>query len=232
MIKNKNAVVGIVLVLILVGGVFAARVLRPVKTAPESSAVSNKSKGPVSAPVQIIEYSDFECPACQKAAEFVSEVFKAYPGKIQFTFKHFPLQSHKWSPVAHAAAECAANKNSFWEYHDMLYFNQGQWTIAPNPTEYFFRFAKDLGLDLDAFAACVEDVRIKMAVIEDRKQGEALQIKATPTFFINGERVVGPLEFKIKADAMIRKILGLPVQAAPASMESLMTHKDHDHAHS
>lgn len=233
MMKNKYALVGIALVFILIGGVFLARVVRPVKTIADAPGVSGKSKGPAGAPVQIIEYSDFECPACQKAAEFVSEIFKAYPGKIHFTFKHYPLQSHKWSPIAHAAAECAAIQNSFWEYHDMLYFNQPEWTVSSNPTEYFFRFAKDLGMDLDSLAVCIESSKIKSAVLSDRRQGEALQIKATPTFFINGERVVGPLEFKIKADRMVRKILGLPVvgSAAPESAESLMTHQDHSHPH-
>lgn len=217
--KIKYSVVGTVLIFMLVGSVVVLRALRPVSHIQDFSKTSNKAKGPENAPVQIVEYSDFECPACQKAAEFVVEVLKAYPGKIRFSFRHFPLQSHRWSPIAHSAAECAAQKDSFWEYHDMLYLNQTAWSASANPTEDFFRMAKDLGLDLDAFAACIENPKIKEAILRERAQGDALKIQATPTFFINGERVVGPLEFKIKADAIIRRLLKLP--ALPAALPEI-----------
>ncbi len=207
--KIKYSVVGTAIIFMLVGSVFVLRALRPVSHIQDFSKSSNKVKGPENAPVQIVEYSDFECPACQKATEFVGELLKAYPGKIRFTFRHFPLQSHRWSPLAHAAAECAAAKDSFWEYHDMLYLNQTVWSASPNPTEAFFRMAKDLGLNLDAFAACLENPKIKDAILRERAQGDALKIQATPTFFINGERVVGPLEFKIKAESIVRRILHL-----------------------
>ena len=207
--NNRYILVGATLILAMVALVFTVRVIRPAANIAKVTDESLKTKGPRDAKIQIVEFSDFECPACRQAADYVRQLMTAYPGKIHFTFKHFPLKSHRWSPIAHAAVECAARLDSFWEYHDMLYAYQPEWVASQNPTETFFRFAKDLGFNLDNFSACLEEQSVKDLIRKERLEGESLQLQATPTFFVNGERLVGPVEFKVKAEAIVRKALEL-----------------------
>jgi protein-disulfide isomerase len=206
----RYIVTGIILTIFLIAGVVFLRKTHGVKRHPERILSESKSKGPADAPVQIIEYSDFQCPACRTAIPTIDEILAAYPGRIRFAFHHFPLPGHPFSPLAHQAAECAADRGKFWEYHDRLYSEQPNWTILSNPTEVFLRYAKEGGLDLDAFAQCLTEDRIRRRIFEERAQGESLQVRSTPTFFINGERLVGPVELKIKGEAKIREILGIP----------------------
>ena len=202
---------GIILTVILVAGVIvlqksqALRISSTLKTnLPESEA---KAKGPVDAPIQLIEYSDFECPACRAAIPAVLNLLQAYPEKIHFVFHHFPLRAHRLSPLAHQAAECAAEQNQFWAYHDRLYGEQPNWIKLSDPAETFLRFANELGLDLDGFAQCLAEERIKRRILVEKAQGDSLKISSTPTFFLNGERLVGGLELQIKGDVRIRHIL-------------------------
>lgn len=207
---------GVLLTGVLVGAVMIARSkgLRE----PSDLALATpdtRVRGPAKAPVKIIEYSDFQCPACQKAQAAIQYLFELYPGKIQLTFRHFPLAVHQWAGPAHQAAECAHEQGNFWEYHDRLYGEQPVWSSSNDPTEIFLRYARDLGLDLDRFGLCLVDERIKRRILEEREKGRSLQVSSTPTFFFNGERVVGPVEFGVKGKQVVRQALGLPVAEEP-----------------
>ena len=131
-------------------------------------------------------------------------------GQIRLAYRHFPLPGHRWSALAHQAAECAHRQGRFWEYHDRLYAEQTQWSLSLDPTETFLRYAGDLGLDLDAFAVCLGDAGVGREILLEKNEGERLKITATPTFFIRRERVVGPRELEMKGEALIRTMLGLP----------------------
>ncbi len=136
--KYRYALTGVVLAAVLAAGIFFMKKTRPVSTASKTETNFPKAQGPVDAPIELIEYSDFQCPACQRAEASLKRIFDAYPGKIRFAFRHFPLPGHRWSPLAHQAAECAARKGKFWEFHDRLYANQQIWSQAPNAAEFFF----------------------------------------------------------------------------------------------
>ena len=198
--------VGLVLILGLGGGIFFVNVHRPVPK-PTPVLPTEKIKGPLQAPIQIIEYSDFQCPACRQAQAELSRIMAAHPNQIELVFRHFPLPGHQWSGLAHQAAECAHEQGRFWDYHYRLYAQQLEWGEAASPAEIFLQDARDLGLDLDRFAACLGDVQVGRKVLADKSDGERLKITATPTFFINGERVVGPRELQMKGDALIRRML-------------------------
>jgi predicted DsbA family dithiol-disulfide isomerase len=190
---------------------------------PQAYASEPKVKGPADAPIEIQEYSDFQCPACQRAQPVLKALLEKYPGKIRVVFHHFPLAGHQWSSIAHQAAECAAVQGKFWEYHDLLFQEQAVWSGPQNPTQLFLKDAQILSLDVDAFATCLADTGIQEKIKQERQGGDRLQVRSTPTFFINKERAVGHLELKTKAEEIIHRTLKLPAEkaqepeAAPAS---------------
>ena len=196
----RYLVTGIVLIAVLVGGIFWLKQRGAVN--PQRATIAGiqntKTKGPQNASIRIVEYSDFQCPACQKSQQTLQQIMERFPGKMSLTFKHFPLAAHQGSPLVHQAAECAHEQKNFWPYHDRLFAQQNQWAFAPNLSEILLIYAKDLGLDLDAFANCLADPKIRNRVLAEKTQGEALQIKSTPTFFINDERAVGLIELQRK----------------------------------
>ncbi|MSR77307.1 MAG: hypothetical protein EXS63_03655 [Candidatus Omnitrophica bacterium] len=214
---NQKWAVGVILLAGIAGSVFIYQKTHRLQSASEVNFTGQlKSKGLGSAKVVIVGYSDFQCPSCQAAEPILTEFMAKYPKDIRLVFRHFPLPMHLWSSVAHQAAECAHRKGKFWEFHDKIFQTQKEWSTPANPTDRFLEFAKGLNLNLDQFAACLTDQSVTDAVKEDRYHGDRLKVESTPTFFINGDRVVGPVELKIKGEGLIRKFLGLPPLPAPA----------------
>lgn len=209
---------GIFLAAVIVASVYFFNKSHGLVLPAASSHSFAHSLGPEQAPVQIEEYSDFQCPACQKAEAPLRKIRSDYPDQIRFTFYHFPLEGHEWSGLAHQAAECAASSGKFLEYHDKIYDEQAIWSGAANPPQMFLEYARDLGLDLDSFAACLSDQKIKRRILLDKNRGEGLKVQSTPTFFINGERFVGPVELENKGKARIEALLGKPKSEANMSV--------------
>ena len=215
--KAKKAIAGFLLAALAVGAVFAMRAYTIRQARDSSLAVSSdlKIKGSLAPKVTIVVYSDFQCPACQAAAGVEKEILAEYGKDIQIVFHHFPLQGHVWSPLAHQAAECAKSQGKFWEFHDRLYDTQTEWSTPANPADRFNRLAERLGMNMDHFAACLSDPKIAEKVHADKRRGDQLLVRFAPTYFVNGERVVGPVELKVKGVGIIRQALGLPVLPSP-----------------
>ncbi len=213
--NTRYLLTGVVLIAALAGGIFWLNKNRPARPQPPAATAGQKAKikGGQNASIQIVEYSDFQCPACQRSAQFLQQMMERFGDKTSLTFRHFPLAAHQGSPLAHQAAECADRQQKFWDYHDRLFAEQNQWAAAPNPSELFLTYAKDLGLDLDAFALCLADPKIRQPILSDKAEGESAQIKSTPTFFINGQRAVGLIELQKK----MQEMTGVPLSPAPAS---------------
>lgn len=219
-INYRFLIAGILVVGVIVGGVLAMRHYRRAVTpiTPPTFAPLLKTKGSDSAPVKIVEYSDFECPSCRMAIEPVSELFKKYPDKLQLTYRHFPLSSHRWSIYAHQAAECMNLQGKFWAFHDAIYEKQQDWSSSTvPPVEFLAKTAKELGADVKAFGACMADVAVTREIYSEKESGSKQQVTATPTFLIGPDRFVGPKELKERGENVIRKILGLPPE--PVSEE-------------
>lgn len=211
----RSILTGVVLVLLLVGIIFFIRRNRPAPVRPATETpfyqAVVKVRGPVSAPVKLIEYSDFECPSCRVAQATLRDFFANYPGKIQLTFKHFPLTSHQWSIYAHQAAECMNRQGKFWPYQDKLYDKQTEWSPSNvPPVEILARYAAEQGADMDRFGKCMADVAVTRAIYAEKEEGNQRQVSATPTFFIGEERFVGPKELQERGENAVRKVLGLP----------------------
>ncbi len=206
--NKRQLIAGILIVLGVAAAVFTAR--RHFTSAPMSQApqVNLKAKGDMLAPVTVEVFSDFECPACRAAVPEIEKILAAHPEKVRVLFFHFPLSAHRFSPLAHQAAECAARQGHFWPYHDKLYAKQSEWTVVASPTELLLEYARDQGMDLDRFAACLTNAEVALSVQEDRRYGDALRVNSTPTFFINGERFVGGVELAKGGAERIEKILG------------------------
>jgi protein-disulfide isomerase len=149
-----------------------------------------RKRGPADAKIQIVEFSDFQCPACRVAEPPLRQIFTVYAGKVRFIFKHYPLRMHEWAKPAAVAAECAGRQGKFWEYHDRLYDKQDEWT-NDKAEDFLTGYAKDLKLDVPAWQACRQDPTATASYEADMKDGDNAWVGATPTFFINGRRFVG-----------------------------------------
>lgn len=142
-------------------------------------------KGSSEAKVVVEEFSDFQCPACKSAQDTVKRVINEFGDQIRFEFKHFPLTTiHPQAFRAALASECANDQGKFWEYHDLLFINQPN--FSPNE---LVSYAEGLGLNKDTFKACL-DSRAKNDVVRaDMAEASSRQVNATPTFFVNGQVV-------------------------------------------
>jgi protein-disulfide isomerase len=159
---------------------------------------ASPSRGAATAPVTIIVFSDFQCPFCSRAEDTVRELEAAYPGKIRFVFKNSPLPFHEHARLAAKAALAANEQGKFWEYHDALFAHQHDLDRAS-----LERYAEDLGLDLRRFRAALDDARLDTVVEGDITEAHRLEVKGTPSFFVNGRFIQGaqPIAaFRAKVD--------------------------------
>ena len=166
------------------------------------------SLGPDDAPITIVEFSDYQCPYCTRwHEETYQRLLDAYPGKIRFVYRNYPLGFHQNAMMSAQAALCAGDQDQYWAYHDKL-FDEKDLVNNPEGTTLevatYLEFAADLALDTTAFEACLTSEKYKQFVEDDMnfattlppQNGEAA-VGGTPTFFINGRRLVGayPLAF-------------------------------------
>ncbi len=187
----------------------APRLAGPAPAVPVTDNFRGFTLGSDSAPIEITEYSDFECPWCASFAAVQMPVVRQQliaTGKVRWRFREFPLSSHKYSRLAALAAQCAGEQGKFWEMHDQI-FTHHEWAqTGKDPSGVFHGSAKDIGLDLAKYDACVESQRYAGRVEASYQEGEARDVQATPTFFIDGRKFQGnPTSdaFKALVDSLI-----------------------------
>jgi protein-disulfide isomerase len=149
-------------------------------------AATGPSKGPPSAPITIVEFSDYQCPYCSKAESTVRELLDAYPGKIRLVYRDYPLPMHPDAPKASEAALCADDQGKYWQMHDRLFANQDKLSVTDVKSA-----ARDLGLDGAKFDKCLDSGEKAKAVEANRKAGDEAGVSGTPAFFINGRLLSG-----------------------------------------
>lgn len=157
----------------------------------EASVISENPRhliGADSAKVLVEEFSDFQCPACGTAAPIIKQLEKKYAGQIKLSYRQFPLtQIHPLALPAAVASECADKQGKFWEYHDLLFQNQPNFT--PPELE---NYARTLTLNVDLFNQCRNNSAPVEALIRgDMELGNRQKVQATPTFFVNGVKIEG-----------------------------------------
>ena len=149
--------------------------------------------GKKDAKVTLIEFGDYECPACKAAEPILEQILNTYKSNpnFNFVFRNFPLtEIHPYAEISAEATEAAAAQGKFWEMHNLLYEKQTEW-VVPQAEQHIVQYAKDLGLDVAKFQQALTDKTYSQIVQTDRADGDALQVNATPTFFLNGKAIVG-----------------------------------------
>lgn len=160
--------------------------------------------GPQQAPVKIVEFSDFACPACASAWEGLERMAQKYPEFLKVEFKHYPLTGiHPWSMDAALYADCAGRQGRFREYAGLLFSRQKDWARATDARAALTAYGKQAGLDSAALESCLAEPETRRAVERDMAEGERRKIASTPTFIINGERVVGPAQLMHRIRSLI-----------------------------
>jgi protein-disulfide isomerase len=173
------------------------------KTIYKVAAGSSQAKGAKSPALDVIIFSDFQCPFCSRVEPTLKQMEKEYAGKVRFTWKNYPLPFHNNAMPAAQAAMAAGAQGKFWEMHDKLFANQ-QALDRPNLEKY----AQELGLDMNKFKADLDSGKYKDVIEAETKEGSAVGVQGTPAVFINGRKIAGayPWEtFKKIADEELAK---------------------------
>ena len=168
----------------------------------DTTGISAESSKPIhpqtsaNAAVTILEYADFQCPACRNASAIIDPVIQQYGSQVRFEYRHFPLQSiHRYAIDAAQASECAADQGKFWEFTKLAFEKQPELNRAS-----LYAWAEQLGLEADLFDRCLRSGIKRNAVIADYESGVALGVDSTPTFVVNGQIVRGQtVDFLVKA---------------------------------
>jgi protein-disulfide isomerase len=155
------------------------------------------SFGPADAKVTIVEYSDFECPYCSMAAQTTTKIKEKYGDRVRIVFRQFPLGFHQNALPAAEASLAANAQGKFWQMHDIMFENQKALDRASLET-----YAQQIGLDVDAFKAALDNKTFEAQAKADMKLGEEVGVNGTPTLFVGAERVQNPGDF----DAISKQI--------------------------
>jgi|SRR3989344_4704172 len=171
--------------------------------------------GQASAPLTVIEFSDYQCPFCQRAfGDAVAGIKKDYvdTGKVKFVLRDFPLNFHQNAQKAAEAAECAGDQNKYWEMHDKL-FEKGQSDGTGLNVADLKNYAKELGLNTATFDSCLDSNKYKTEVEKDFNDGQAAGVSGTPTFFIGSDskgytKIVGAQPYAVIKQAIEQELGG------------------------
>ncbi|MBI4065223.1 thioredoxin domain-containing protein [Candidatus Gottesmanbacteria bacterium] len=180
-------VTGASILLIAIAAIFFSRPAPVQPTLPKSELLGQQphGKGNASASTYLVEFSDFQCPACKAAKPFVDEVVEKNRERLFFVYRHFPLAQHPFGLKAAIVAEAAGVQGKFWEMYDLLFTNQENLSEA-----LFVDLAKQLNLNEKDFTDSLSDPKTKANVSLDRDYGLKIGVNSTPTFYLNGKKLI------------------------------------------
>ena len=169
---------------ILVGAIFMFS--KGPKVVPQETLIPKDvlGVGAEEAKVTLVEFSDFECAACGAAHPFIKKALEKYPRDLRVVFRHFPLEQHKNAFLAAEAAEAAAAQDKFWEMADLLFESQTELSDGT-----IRGLAVELKLDMEKFNRDLQERKYKTKIAKDINDGQSLGVSATPTFFLNGQKI-------------------------------------------
>ncbi len=194
--KTETKILGTILIITLVlflGGIYFLSKTSTTNPTKETKVLQiDYSKGQKigsdSAKVKLVEFSDFQCPACL-AAEPVVRAIRDSNLQVQLIYRHFPLPQHSHGKQAANLAEAAGEQGKFWQMHDALFETQSQWSALPDATAFFNDLVKQLGLDETKVKTSLEKGTFNSKIADDIAEGQTLGVNSTPTFFINGQKL-------------------------------------------
>lgn len=181
--SESKVFLGIIAATALIIGVAVLAVSRPAKPLSRETLLppTAVTRGNPNASVYLVEFSDFQCPACKTAKPTVDAIVSQYIDRLVFAYRHFPLDKHAFAQKAAEAAEAAGAQGKFWEMYDLLFENQDELSDAK-----IVVLAQELSLDMDRFTQDLDNGVFRDKVMRDRNDAAALGVNATPTFFLNG----------------------------------------------
>lgn len=162
---------------------------------PDQVTETDWIRGNPTASVTLVEYSDFQCPACAAYFPLVEKLLTERGDKMRFVYRNFPLGQHVNGIPAAQAAGAAGKQGKFWEMHDMLFTKQTDWEVSTDARTIFTGYAKEIGLDMEKFASDFDSKEIKDKITADQKSGLKAGVNATPTFYLNGKKV-NPIDYE------------------------------------
>ncbi len=209
-IRNLGAIGLVVLILVGIGALLYNRSeqspVRPTNATSNSSTTASAELlvrpdspmlGPADAKVTLVEFYDPECEACAAFHPIVKKILKDYEGRIRLVTRYMPL--HQNSLSAASFTEAAGEQGKYWQAQELLFQKQGEWgekhgagapSESPNINVLFQKYAEELGLDLAKANAAVRDNRFRAKIDRDKSDGQALGVRQTPTFFVNGRKLM------------------------------------------
>lgn len=201
MTSETKVVIGVLVgcaVLIGLGGYFyAAKTVSPVDNTPIANASRLERDGAYEIKatgeekLKVVEFADFQCPACAVAYPVMKKLQKEYGDRVTFVYRNFPLSSiHGNALISAQAAEAAGKQGKFYEMHDMLFENQADWSDLSNPIDVFAGYAKNIGLDVEKWKTDTYSAEVKSIISNDTNDGEAVGVVSTPTFFIGTDTTI------------------------------------------
>ena len=175
------------------GDVSAAAADTPAIVTAADSAFQGYVLGSATAPVEVVEYADFQCPHCGEFANVQFPTIKDQlinTGRLRWRFREYPLPIFPWSRVAALAGQCAGEQGKFWEMEEVLFQQQADWgRSSKNPSAAFRDLAHGVGVDVDKYNACMDSQRYAGRIEASHREGTARGVTGTPTFFVNGREL-------------------------------------------
>ncbi len=198
-LRNKT----FILIVALTLGIFAGGIYLFTKTPTKKTAgVDNTILSPEGShktghgSVALVEFGDYQCPACGVYSPLVKELLTEFDGKMTFVFRNFPLPQHQNAKVSSNAAEAAGLQGKFWEMHDKIYETQSEWSTSENAKDIFIGYAKSLGLNVEQFKKDIDSDAVRKIVEKDTADATLLNVNSTPTFYINQVKIALPGTYK------------------------------------
>ncbi len=184
---NNRFLLILISCIVVLGGIFFITKNNDDTASNSQGTASQHITGKADSKVVLVEYGDFECPACAAYFPIVSQIKTDYKDKIAFQFRHFPLvQIHQNAMASSRAAEAAGKQGKFWEMHDLLYGQQDAWAKSSNATAIFEDYATQLGINVEQFKVDSASSAVLDTINADVGEGQKLNITGTPTFVLNG----------------------------------------------
>lgn len=157
-------------------------------SAPFSAALAQQSENAAEPIVTIVKYSDYQCPACAYFHPFTLKLKEDFGDKVKVVYKNFPLNSHQYAQITARAAEAARKQGKHQEMHNKLFEEQAAWSRG-NVQLLLIGYATEIGLDVTQFKRDLNSSEMQRIIMEDKAEGQRLGANATPTFFINGDKL-------------------------------------------
>ena len=180
------------LVVLLIGGLVVGVMVYWAPKKVQINLQTARSKGNPDARVKIVEYVDFQCPACAYGIKFLKVFFDQHPNDLYIQVRYFPLTNmHHHAMISALYSECAARQGKFWALNALMMSQQSQWAQLISPQPVFQAMAAQVGMDINQLNACLTSDDARRVINDEKSLGQSLGVVSTPTYFINNKMVVG-----------------------------------------